>query len=156
MEKINLEPLSIRPFRPEDRAHVRELWRSAGLIRPWNNPDADIDRKLKVDPELFLVAVWKENLVGTVMGGYDGHRGWVNYLATDPEYRNLGIASKLMESLEGKLLERGCPKINLQIREENQEVRAFYEKLGYSVDAAISMGKRMIEDSLSQDIEPKS
>ncbi|HBS05804.1 MAG TPA: GNAT family acetyltransferase [Leptospiraceae bacterium] len=156
MDNFNPEPLSIRPFRPEDRNDVRALWKSAGLVRPWNNPDADINRKLRVDPELFLVAVWKEDLVGTVMGGYDGHRGWVNYLATDPEYRNRGIARKLVQHLETELLKRGCPKINLQIREENQEVRAFYEKLGYSVDAAISMGKRMIEDSLSQDIEPKS
>ncbi len=147
MENMNWEHPSIRPFRSADRTAVIELWYRAGLVRPWNNPDADIDRKLKVDPELFLVALLNEKLVATVMGGYDGHRGWINYLATDPEHRNLGIARQLVQHLEAELLKRGCPKINLQIRTENQEVRAFYEHLGYSVDAAISMGKRIIPDS---------
>ncbi|MEQ8352095.1 MAG: GNAT family acetyltransferase [Leptospiraceae bacterium] len=138
---------SIRPFRHSDRYAVRKLWEKSELLRPWNDPDADIDRKVKVNPELFLVAVLNEKLVGTVMGGYEGHRGWINYLATDPDYRNRGIARKLLEHLEAQLLERGCPKINLQIREDNQEMRAFYERMGYNQDPAISMGKRLIKDN---------
>ena len=85
-------------------------------IRPWNDPRTDIERKLRVDPELFLVAVEEDLVVGSVMAGYEGHRGWINYLAVDPSRRRQGLGTRLMDEAEGLLAERGCPKINLQIR----------------------------------------
>ena len=80
------------------------------------------------------------------MGGYEGHRGWVNYLAVHPERRGRGDGRALMAELEHRLLARGCPKINLQVREDNAVALAFYERLGFTVDASVSLGKRLIPD----------
>jgi ribosomal protein S18 acetylase RimI-like enzyme len=89
---------------------------------------------LKIQPELFLVGVNDHLLVGTAMAGYDGHRGWVYYLAVDPAYRRNGIGTALMEKAEGLLVQKGCPKLNLQIRADNSDLQAFYERLGYTVE----------------------
>ena len=136
----------IRPFQRTDGERVIQLWQACGLVVPQNNPNADIERKLLVDPELFLVACIQELLVGTAMAGYEGHRGWLNYVAVAPDFRNRGIGQKLVRAAEQLLLDRGCPKVNLQIRSQNASVRAFYESLGYSVDACISLGRRLIVD----------
>jgi ribosomal protein S18 acetylase RimI-like enzyme len=136
----------VRAFREADEARVIELWTFAGLVRPWNNPQRDIARKLKVQRELFLVADLDGSIVGTVMAGYDGHRGWVNYLAVDIGQRRRGIGTALMRDAERRLRLLGCPKLNLQIRRENTEVQAFYAALGFSEDAAVSMGKRLEKD----------
>ena len=126
---------------------VVQLWNDCGLVTAANNPFKDIQRKLKVQSDLFFVAVEKNKVVGTVMGGYEGHRGWINYLAVDPAYQKSGIGLELMKKVEQKLKNLGCPKINLQIRESNAKVRAFYEKIGYSQDKVLSYGKRLIQDS---------
>ena len=126
---------------------VVQLWNDCGLVTTANNPFKDIQRKLKVQSDLFFVAVEKNKVVGTVMGGYEGHRGWINYLAVDPAYQKSGIGLELMKKVEQKLKNLGCPKINLQIRESNAKVRAFYEKIGYSQDKVLSYGKRLIQDS---------
>jgi ribosomal protein S18 acetylase RimI-like enzyme len=131
---------------PEDEAAVIALWRQCGLTRPWNDPGKDIARKLEVDPELFIVAVENGELVGSAMGGYEGHRGWVNYLAVRPDLRRQGIGRKLMLRLEGDLKARGCPKINLQIRTSNLAAVGFYRALGYAADEVVSMGKRLERD----------
>jgi ribosomal protein S18 acetylase RimI-like enzyme len=136
----------IRPFMPEDEPAVIALWQQCGLTRPWNDPRKDIARKLKVDPELFVVAVENGELVASAMGGYEGHRGWVNYLAVRPDLRRRGIGRKLMLRLEGDLKARGCPKINLQIRTSNAAAVGFYRALGYDVDEVVSMGKRLERD----------
>ena len=137
----------IRPYiSEEDENVVIELWHKCELTRPWNYPRADIKRKLEVDPELFLVGVIDNRLIATVMGGYDGHRGWVYYLAVDPGYQRSGYGQQMMEAIEDKLLAIGCPKINLQIRAENTNVMKFYQSIGYNTEEIASMGKRLIED----------
>ncbi|HBR59447.1 MAG: GNAT family acetyltransferase [Deltaproteobacteria bacterium] len=139
-------PLFIRPFQTEDEASVVSLWQLCELTVPWNNPYKDIARKLKVQPELFLVGMLDSLLIATVMGGYDGHRGWINYLAVHPDFQGQGYAQQVMENVESELRKRGCPKINLQIRSGNARVMAFYQKLGFTDDQALSMGKRLEED----------
>jgi ribosomal protein S18 acetylase RimI-like enzyme len=136
----------VRAFKEEDEARVIELWTFGGLVRPWNDPKKDIERKLKVQRELFLVAELEGVIVGTVMAGYDGHRGWVNYLAVDIGQRRRGIGSALMRDAERRLKVLGCPKLNLQVRLENTAVQAFYAALGYAVDPVASMGKRLEQD----------
>lgn len=133
----------IRPFRASEQEAVIALWAACDLLRPWNDPRKDIARKLEVQPELFLVAVGAGDLVGTVMAGFDGHRGWIYYLAVSPAQQGSGVGRALMEAAEARLRELGCPKINLQIRAENEAVRAFYERLGYRRDAVVSLGKRL-------------
>lgn len=140
--------LSIRPFQPTDEAQVVALWQACGLVRPWNNPHQDIARKLSTEQaELFIVALQDGQLVGSVMVGYDGHRGWVNYLAVNPAQHGLSIGRALMQEAERLLLERGCPKINLQVRASNTDVLDFYAHLGYTQDEVVSLGKRLIPDT---------
>ncbi len=138
--------MKVRPFHPDDTGAVIALWRDCGLTRSWNDPRKDVERKLQVQPELFLVAVDGALLLGTVMAGYDGHRGWINYLAVDPEARRRGLGRDLMRHAESELLKRGCPKINLQIRASNTEALGFYRAIGFLQDDVVSMGKRLIPD----------
>lgn len=138
--------MHIRPFQPADEAAVIDLWQRCELTRPWNDPRKDIQRKLRVQPELFLVGERDGRLVASAMAGYEGHRGWVNYLAVCPEQRNQGLARQLMARIEQSLLAMGCPKLSLQVREGNAAALAFYERLGYRVDASVSLGKRLISD----------
>jgi ribosomal protein S18 acetylase RimI-like enzyme len=143
------EDLTIRPYEPADESQVIALWSACGLVVPWNNPKRDIERKLGVDPELFLVGVLQGKVVATCMAGYEGHRGWVNYLAVSPGLRRQGIAALLMKAVETRLGTMGCPKINLQVRASNKEVIAFYRSIGYKTDEVVSMGKRLEEDTPS-------
>lgn len=136
----------IDTFTDNDTEAVVTLWRACDLTRPWNNPYRDIQRKLSVSDNLFLVARKDKYIVGTLMGGYEGHRGWINYLAVDPACRQQGLGRQLMQEIEKRLLALGCPKINLQIRETNQSVIAFYEANGFSDDQVKSYGKRLIPD----------
>jgi ribosomal protein S18 acetylase RimI-like enzyme len=138
--------MRIRPFKPEDEGAVVALWEECRLTRPWNDPHKDIARKLAVQPELFLVGVLKDNIVASVMAGYEGHRGWVNYLAVAPAFRGRGFGRAMMQHVEGALTERGCPKLNLQVRKSNAEAIAFYRHLGYVEDESVSLGKRLIAD----------
>jgi ribosomal protein S18 acetylase RimI-like enzyme len=141
--------MNIRPFQAGDQEAVVDLWSRCGLLRPWNDPRKDIARKLRVQPELFLVLEIDGVLAGTVMAGYDGHRGWINYLAVDPGTRHRGLGRALMAEAERLLRERGCPKINLQVRRDNREALAFYERIGFAEDAAVSLGKRLERDDQS-------
>ena len=136
----------VRAFKESDDARVIELWTFAGLVRAWNDPQKDIARKLKVQRELFLVAELEGTVVGVVMAGYEGHRGWVNYLAVDIGQRRRGIGSALMRDAERRLRLLGCPKINLQVRAENRDVQAFYAALGFKDDNVVSLGKRLEDD----------
>ena len=138
--------MNIRAYQSADEAAVVDLWRRCDLVRPWNDPHKDISRKLRVNPEMFLVAVIDDTIVGTAMAGYEGHRGWINYLAVDPAHRRRGVARAMMERVEELLRVAGCPKINLQVRSGNEEVIAFYKSLGYQVDPVTSMGKRLEHD----------
>jgi ribosomal protein S18 acetylase RimI-like enzyme len=138
--------MKIRVFRPRDEAAVVALWQECGLTRPWNDPRADIARKLTEQPELFLVGTAGAKLIATAMVGFDGHRGWVYYLAVSPGHRKQSCGRALMAEAERLLMERGCPKINLLVRSANAGVIEFYRKLGYVRDDAVSLGKRLIHD----------
>jgi ribosomal protein S18 acetylase RimI-like enzyme len=134
----------IRTYSESDEAAVVELWRQVFPGSPsWNHPETDIQRKLSVQRELFLVAALGSEIVGTAMAGYDGHRGWVYYVAVSPRHRRQGIGTALMNNVEQRLASLGCPKLNLQVRASNHEVVSFYENLGYAVEERISMGKRL-------------
>lgn len=138
--------MEIRPFELEDEAAVISLWQRCDLVRPWNDPCKDIRRKLSVRPDLFLVGCLNGQVVASVMAGYEGHRGWLNYLAVAPEHQRHGWARAIVEEAERLLLAAGCPKINLQIRTSNRDVIDFYKRLGYSIDDVVSMGKRLAQD----------
>ena len=143
--------MNIRPFDIADTEAVVALWQSCELLRPWNDPYKDILRKLSVNPELFLLGEVQgtggNELVASAMFGYEGHRGWLNYLAVSPAWRRKGFAAQLMARGEHLLLLRGCPKINLLVRAGNAEALAMYEKLGYTQDQTVSLGKRLIPDT---------
>ena len=138
--------MQIRPFHLDDEKAVVELWTRCDLVRPWNNPHKDIQRKLKVDPEWFLVGILDGQIIATVMAGYEGHRGWLNYLAVAPEFQRRGFARNIVVEAERILREAGCPKINLQVRTTNKGVIGFYKSVGYDVDDVVSMCKRLDHD----------
>lgn len=138
--------MEVRPFEDADEEAVVDLWNRCGLLRPSNDPHKDIARKKKFQRELFLVAVESGAIVGTAMAGYDGHRGWVNYLAVDPARRRKGYGRALMDEAQRRLLALGCPKINLQVRLENGEAMAFYQRIGFREDFVASFGKRLEQD----------
>ena len=133
----------IRPYRLADEIDVLALWQAGGLIRPQNDPRKDIARKLKVNPEWFLVGEFDGRIVAAVMAGYEGHRGWINYLAVDPCHRRSGFGRALMTEAERVLRAAGCPKINLQVRPDNEGVIEFYRRLGFTVEGSVSLGKRL-------------
>lgn len=140
--------LSIRCFDANDTEAVITLWQQAfpeyrDVTRPQRNPHLSIANKMATQPDLFFVALLGERLVGTVMGGYDGHRGWLYSLAVDEAWRRRGIGARLVAHVEQALTARGCPKLNLQILSAKDELRAFYEALGYRADPVISLGKRL-------------
>lgn len=137
---------AIRAFDPTDTEAVVALWQEVGLTRPWNNPYQDIARKLTVQPELFLVATTGGAIAGSVMAGYDGHRGWLYYLATAPGHRGQGIARRLVAEAEERLLALGCPKVQLMVRPENGVAQGFYDALGYEPFDTWNTGKRLIAD----------
>lgn len=141
-----MSELEIRPFQAGEEKAVVDLWQACGLVVGHNNPGRDITRKLEVNPEWFLVGLLDGRLVATCMAGYEGHRGWINYLAVSPEYRRRGHATAMVRKAERLLRQAGCPKINLQIRETNEHVIQFYRRIGYTRDPVISMGKRLIPD----------
>jgi ribosomal protein S18 acetylase RimI-like enzyme len=125
---------------------VIALWEVCGLTRPWTDPRKDIARKLTEQPELFLVGVEGEKVMATAMVGFDGHRGWVYYLAVDPAFQRLSYGKQLMHEAEQLLIARGCPKINLLVRSSNSKVLKFYAELGYTQDDVVSLGRRLIAD----------
>ena len=138
---------SIRPFEASDTESVVMLWRVCGLVVPQNDPHRDIARKVENSPELFFVAEVDGQIVGTCMAGYEGHRGWINYLAVHPEHRGHGWATRMMAEAESALRRLGCPKINLQVRRSNMAILSFYDGLGFVEDEVVSMGKRLITDA---------
>jgi len=136
-----------RPFDKSDQQAVIDLWADCGLVVPWNDPLKDIERKLKVDPDLFLVGELNGEIVASVMGGYEGHRGWINYLAVSPHHQRKGYGRLIMEAVELAIAQKGCPKINLQIRAANTDIASFYQSIGYEIDNVIGLGKRLEPDN---------
>ena len=145
--------MKIRSFQAADEAAVVALWRECGLTRPWNDPRADIARKLTEQPDLFLVGTVGSEVVASAMVGFDGHRGWVYYVAVTQRYRRQSYGRALMQEAERLLTERGCPKLNLLVRSSNPGVIEFYRKLGYVPDDAVSLGKRLIHDATGDSLE---
>ncbi len=138
--------IEISPYDANDESEVIALWNACGLVTHTNDPRKDINRKLEVDRNLFLVGRNQNALVATVMGGYEGHRGWINYLAVAPLGRRKGYGQKMMAAVEGLIGKKGCPKINLQVRAANEDVIEFYKALGYRVDDVIGLGERLKVD----------
>ena len=146
-----MKPVShiIRAFSDDDADALVALWGRCGLIRPQNDPRRDIARNLAASSAWSFVAEAEGAIVGGVLVGYDGHRGWVNYLAVDPSARRRGVGAALMARAEATLREVGCPKINLQVRAGNETAIAFYRALGFGVDEVVSLGKRLVVDRVT-------
>ena len=145
---MNRYDYKIRPFKLADQVAVIDLWKICRLIRPWNSPEKDIQRKLVVQSDLFLVLEINNNVFGSVMAAYDGHRGVVNYLAIHPSYQKKGFGRIIMKYVETELSRRGCPKINLLVRLGNHIVSDFYNKLLYQEQSDVKVfGKRLISDT---------
>ncbi|MFM8970749.1 MAG: GNAT family acetyltransferase [Actinomycetota bacterium] len=139
--------MEIREFVEADTDAVIDLWKLADLTHPNNDPVLDVKRKMNDSPWGFLLAIDGNKIIGSIMVGYDGHRGWINYLACHPNHRRRGVASSLMNEAKKLLLDRGCPKINLQVRSGNESATKFYESIGYSDDNVTSFGLRLIPDN---------
>lgn len=142
---MNTNTLQITPFQSGEEEPVVQLWKDCNLVVPWNDPFEDIRIKLTFQPDLFLVGKLDGRVVATAMAGYDGHRGWINYLAVAPDLQKSGIGREIMSEAEVRLKALGCPKINVQIRTTNTPVIEFYQRIGFSDDNVIGMGKRLIE-----------
>lgn len=139
--------IEIRRYQDSDEDAVISLWEEAfPNDPPRNEPLSNIKMKMTYQPYLFFVALLDGELAGTVMAGYEGHRGWVNFMAVSKTFRQCGIGAALMKHAEKELRTIGCIKLNLQIRTGNSEVVEFYEALGYHVEEIISMGKTLVDD----------
>ncbi|MFT5710035.1 MAG: ribosomal protein S18 acetylase RimI-like enzyme [Halioglobus sp.] len=139
--------MKLRAYHEQEQSEVIALWTRCGLVVPQNNPVKDIQRKLQVDRDLFLTGYTPQGIVATVMGGYDGHRGWINYLAVDPSQQRKGYGRIIMSAIEALLKAKGCPKINLQVRSNNSDIIGFYAALGYGNDNVVGLGKRLEHDT---------
>ena len=141
-----MDTLAICPYSdPAHRPQVIALWEAVFRYdAPHNKPTVSIDKKVAVADGLFFVALSEDTVVGTIMAGYDGHRGWIYSVAVSPAHRRQGVGSQLVRFAEQALAEKGCVKINLQIMDGNENVTAFYARLGFSVEKRISMGKRLV------------
>ena len=138
---------NITIFEDKHRTQVIDLWEKCNLIKSWNDPNKDIDRKLKVNDNLFLIVEFNKVIIGSAMIGYDGHRGSLYYLAVDPKHQRKGVGKMLMKEIEKRLIEVGCPKINIFIRNSNIEVKEFYQSIDYEEQDCLVYGKRLIPDN---------
>lgn len=133
----------IECYKPEYKNAIVDLWRKCNLVVPWNDPFDDIKRKVEFQPELFFIGLANGEVVGSIMVGYEGHRGWINYLAVSPSFQRKGYGTKLVEKAVKELRRLGCPKINLQVRRSNVQVIEFYKHLGFKEDDVTSLGLRL-------------
>jgi ribosomal protein S18 acetylase RimI-like enzyme len=138
-----MEKLIIRTYEQKDENDVIKLWRLSNLIVPQNDPKLDIKSKINFQPDLFFVGLLKNKLMATIMVGYEGHRGWINYLVVHPDYQRRGFGKQLMDHATMILSKMGCQKINVQVRESNRSVIQFYKNLGFTDDKVKSFGKRI-------------
>ena len=136
----------IRTLQPGDGSDVINLWRQCGLIVPWNNPETDIQRKLSTSPDLFYVGLLDDELIASCMAGYDGHRGWIYFLAVKSAYQRKGFASILIDYAESELIKLGCPKVELMVRKTNENIISFYQSAGYDIDPVMVLSKRLTDD----------
>lgn len=136
--------MKIREFRIDDYPMVRDLWQTAGLIfRPGDELE-DVKLKLQRDPDLFLVAEKDDEIVGSVMGGWDGRRGWIYHLAVKPEHQRKGIGVGLVREVEKRLVAKGAKKVNAQVYKWNEQSSAFFRAIGYETQPdLIIIGKQL-------------
>lgn len=139
--------MNIKPYHPDNQQAVIHLWQACHLVVAQNDPLKDIQRKMLVNPDLFLMGELSGEIVATVMGGYEGHRGWINYLAVSPKHQCKGYARTMMQRVETLIQQKGCPKINLQVRDTNTEIIQFYQAIGYDIENVVGLGKRLIPDN---------
>lgn len=135
----------IREIEAGEEPAVVALWRACELVRPWNDPDADLSMALATATATVLVAAEGERLSGSVMVGFDGHRGWIYYLAVDPSARRAGLGRTLMAAAQAWLRERGAPKLQLMVREGNEAALGFYAALGLEPQPVVVLGRRLDE-----------
>ena len=136
--------VTIEAYRDEHFEGVRTLWLEAFPDDPpHNRAEAAIPAKLAVQPDLLLVALDGDDVVGSAMAGYDGHRGWLYSVAVRQSHRRSGAGTILIKEAERRLAQLGCTKVNLQVRAKNAVVAAFYRGLGYEVEDRVSLGKRL-------------
>lgn len=147
VEVILNTKMIIRSFNSGDRNSIVQLWKDCGLVVPWNNPQLDIERKSEDNPEEILVGLINDDVVASAIVGYDGHRGWVYYLAVHPQHQRKGLGNQIMKYAENHLLKSGCPKINIMVRMTNLNVIKFYESIGYKKENIVTLGKRLIPDN---------
>jgi len=138
-----MEKLIIRVYDQKDEIEVIKLWKICNIIVPQNDPKLEINSKLNFQPDLFFVGLYKKKLIATIMIGYEGHRGWINYLVVHPDFQRRGFGTKLMDYATKTLSKMGCRKINIQVRKSNIPVIQFYKKLGFIDDEVINYGKRI-------------
>lgn len=139
----NVHDLVIRPFKLDDQEPVINLWRECNLLFPGNDPYNDIRLKVAFQPDLFLVGICNSTIAATLMAGYDGHRGWLNYLGVLPSYQRMGFGNRIVLHAVKLLESLGCPKINLQVRNTNLAVIKFYRKLGFIEHEVSSLQLRL-------------
>jgi len=135
--------LIIRKYEEKDEEQVVNLWEQCNLFVPQNDPHEDIKKKIEFQPNLLFVGTVNDEVVSSIMVGYEGHRGWINYMAVLPECQNKGYGRQLVNKAIAELKKLGCLKVNLQVRENNKEVIEFYENLGFSNDRVVSLGKHL-------------
>ena len=138
-----MEKLNIRTYEQKDEIEVINLWELCNLIVPQNDPKLEINSKVNFQPDLFYVGLFQKKLIASIMVGYEGHRGWINYLVVHPDYQRRGFGRQLMKYATNILSNMGCQKINIQVRESNRSVIQFYKKLGFTDDEVLSYGKRI-------------
>ncbi len=127
---------------PEDCTALVALWQACDLTRPWNNPIADFDLAMAGATSTILLMRSSGDVIGSVMVGFDGHRGWVYYLAVHPDHQRRGIGKQLMAAAENWLKLHKAPKIQLMVRIDNDLARGFYAAIGYDVQDVVVIGKR--------------
>ena len=138
--------MSVEELNARDRAAVASLWTEVGLTRPWNSPLEDFDRALNGATSTVLGLRNDEEVIGTVMVGHDGHRGWVYYLAVVPTHQGQGLGKELMKDAEDWLRGRGVVKVQLIVRHSNEAVAGFYHRLGYNDDEVRVLSRWLIDN----------
>ena len=136
----------VRPYRAQDSEALVALWIACDLVQPHNDPRRDVDHKTARDPQNLPVLEDSGQLIGSVMVGYEGHRGWINYLAVHPDCQRRGLGRLLTARAESLLRDLGCPKVNLQVRQSDEAPTEFYRRICYAVDDVISLGRRLEDD----------
>lgn len=144
----------VREATTEDDEAIIALWNDVGLLRPWNDPQADIAFARSSENATLLVAKTGEQIVAAVMTGHDGHRGTVYYLASDPKRRGLGLGRLMMKEAENWLLDKGVWKVNLMVRADNEPVLGFYDSLGYR-DSKVAVREKWIDETKRPATKPE-